>query len=500
MKPTQDYLTGSSKNYKLEFTDEEFKHLFRGELTREEVVVEMNRWEKENKKSKAFTWSMQDRILKLWRTKIPDGFIIIPNTNYHINKEGVVIHASTRKKINTLKQNRLNLQRAIPLNPEINVARAVWTLFKRELVSKEDSIIFKDGNKHNCHIDNLFIRKKYDTIKKMEELEKAFANNTNHVELMEEFTIKDNFAIQIPKVFKDIIRPDEFTEKEFDELLIEMYSYTNQELMDRVDDFTKYSTKQHLREMFRVHKKYTEGMGDELMPKGFKYAYDTDRYIINREGVIVSLIQRRFISSYVTGNGYASVGLVLKSTDERNTSFLLHRLLKYTFDKYDERPIDHIDCNKLNNSLDNLEYVTPAENNRRAQANGLIDYDKVRGENNIHAKLKNKDVEEIRSGLLDTYSNVILGKIYGVDSRTMSRVRNGYQYKSVERGIRSDELLDRLEKKFEPIEDKFYAVPENIRFAIRYNLKDNLNEKDTKILNSLDDITLHMIRKGLPYN
>ena len=33
--------------------------------------------------------------------------------------------------------------------------------------------------------------------------------------------------------------------------------------------------------------------------------------------------------------------------------------------------IDHIDCNKLNNSLDNLEWVDIEENKRRAYENGL---------------------------------------------------------------------------------------------------------------------------------
>lgn len=51
----------------------------------------------------------------------------------------------------------------------------------------------------------------------------------------------------------------------------------------------------------------------------------------------------------------------------------VHRLLMIAFRGYDpKRPVvNHIDGNKLNNSLDNLEWTTSSENNRHAYATGL---------------------------------------------------------------------------------------------------------------------------------
>ena len=59
-----------------------------------------------------------------------------------------------------------------------------------------------------------------------------------------------------------------------------------------------------------------------------------------------------------------------------NKFYLVHRLvakafLKHNLDKYDT--IDHLDQNKRNNSLSNLEIVTEEENLRRANANYIID-------------------------------------------------------------------------------------------------------------------------------
>lgn len=53
--------------------------------------------------------------------------------------------------------------------------------------------------------------------------------------------------------------------------------------------------------------------------------------------------------------------------------------------------IDHVDGDHTNNRADNLEYVTPRENERRAQALGL----KAAGERHGCAKLTREDVAKI---------------------------------------------------------------------------------------------------------
>ncbi len=67
----------------------------------------------------------------------------------------------------------------------------------------------------------------------------------------------------------------------------------------------------------------------------------------------------------VTNTGYMSINVGIKT-------IYLHRLVMETFKGHSNLTIDHIDSNKRNNSLKNLEYVTQEVNLQRAQANLVI--------------------------------------------------------------------------------------------------------------------------------
>lgn len=67
----------------------------------------------------------------------------------------------------------------------------------------------------------------------------------------------------------------------------------------------------------------------------------------------------------VTKAGYMSINVGAKT-------IYLHRLVMETFKGHSNLTIDHIDSNKRNNSLKNLEYVTQEINLQRAQANLVV--------------------------------------------------------------------------------------------------------------------------------
>ena len=85
-----------------------------------------------------------------------------------------------------------------------------------------------------------------------------------------------------------------------------------------------------------------------------------DRYIITRQGYIFDCKTGRPKSFYLR-NGYKTVVLNL---DGKNRAYYLHRLLAEAFipKEHGKRYVNHIDGDRLNDDLHNLEWCTAQEN------------------------------------------------------------------------------------------------------------------------------------------
>ena len=98
-------------------------------------------------------------------------------------------------------------------------------------------------------------------------------------------------------------------------------------------------------------------------------------YGINQNGEVRKLIisqgsNGKIVKAYVETNGYKRIGL---SIGGKRKLYYVHRLLAEVFIDNPEgkKCVNHIDGNKLNNSLDNLEWVTYSENTQHAVNTGL---------------------------------------------------------------------------------------------------------------------------------
>ena len=129
------------------------------------------------------------------------------------------------------------------------------------------------------------------------------------------------------------------------------------------------------------------------------------------------------ISNTVDRNGYGRVGASYKG---KYYSFGLHEVIAVAggLDILDKQ-VNHIDGNKLNNSISNLEAVTISENIQHSFNLGLNKGHK--GSEHGRALLTDEQVIEIKKALKD-YKHGLgkeLADRYGVKKATISAIRNG---------------------------------------------------------------------------
>jgi len=89
---------------------------------------------------------------------------------------------------------------------------------------------------------------------------------------------------------------------------------------------------------------------------------DFSNYEIGEDGSIFSKHYHRLFKGTVQSNGYLQVKMMCKDGIRRH--FGIHRVIWYYFngDIPEDLQVNHIDENKLNNSIGNLNLLTPPDN------------------------------------------------------------------------------------------------------------------------------------------
>lgn len=98
------------------------------------------------------------------------------------------------------------------------------------------------------------------------------------------------------------------------------------------------------------------------MEEIWKNIKEYDIYEVSNLGNVRNKITNKQLYYSNSNNGYLRVGLF---KDHKRTMYSIHRLVAETFiDNPENKPcINHKDCNKKNNKVDNLEWCTYKENN-----------------------------------------------------------------------------------------------------------------------------------------
>jgi hypothetical protein len=150
------------------------------------------------------------------------------------------------------------------------------------------------------------------------------------------------------------------------------------------------------------------------------------RYILKRKETNQYTTKGKILTPIEDSYGYLIVGLTRNS----QTKLLkIHRLVATTFIPNPEgKPlINHKDANKKNNSIQNLEWVTPLENGAHAANNKLMPC----GSKNNKAKLTEKKVLEIRARLALGEKQGQLAKEYSVSQITIHLIKSRKTWKHI---------------------------------------------------------------------
>lgn len=147
-----------------------------------------------------------------------------------------------------------------------------------------------------------------------------------------------------------------------------------------------------------------------------------DRYYINKKGELFTDNGNKKMKDCLK-NGYVKNMLVLKDGSQK--SFFRHRLVMICFNKvdnYKNLQVNHIDGNKQNNTLNNLEWCTNQENRIHAVKLGLAA--SLKGEDNPASKLLESQVLDIINDLLNHVPYSQICKKYNCSKSTISAIKN----------------------------------------------------------------------------
>jgi len=160
-------------------------------------------------------------------------------------------------------------------------------------------------------------------------------------------------------------------------------------------------------------------------------------YQISNKGRVKSFHfgKEKFLKPYLRTDGYLMVCL---QVDKIKAHFTVHRLVAMAFIPNPKNlpVINHIDGNKQNNCVKNLDWTTYSENEKHAYKIGLKTRSPVAGlgEECIFAKFTNAQVKEIRKiykARDREYGQAALARKYGVHRDTIQNIVTEKTYKNI---------------------------------------------------------------------
>ena len=240
------------------------------------------------------------------------------------------------------------------------------------------------------------------------------------------------------------------------ELYLKNDSDINIRILDGLNMLFRVKTKIMLTTINNLIKYYYNNI-----PIGYRRVDGFPHIICNKEGDLL-YFNRRPVKLCYNNKGYLYCSLL-------NKTKLVHRLIALTWiPNPDNKPqVNHIDGNKTNNKVENLEWVTGLENMQHATMTGLRDTEKMKlngnGEKNSQAVLTLDNVKEMRKIYSDTLlqAKISIAKTFDIPVTLVNEVILGtnerpvppiFKYRSFESKLKPGKIYT--------VKRKIYSNPD----------------------------------------
>ena len=159
-----------------------------------------------------------------------------------------------------------------------------------------------------------------------------------------------------------------------------------------------------------------------------------DKYEASDSGYIRNAKTKRVLKATPNKKGYYIL-VVRPNGQDCPIGIIVHRAIAETYlpneNKYEQ--VNHIDGNKTNNAVSNLEWCTQSQNMKHAVRMGLKTFDYCKGEKAYGAKLNEEKVRAIRKIYKEKkFTQEQLSEIYSCSRENIKAIVSGKSWAWVE--------------------------------------------------------------------
>lgn len=157
----------------------------------------------------------------------------------------------------------------------------------------------------------------------------------------------------------------------------------------------------------------------------WKIIKEATNYEVSSQGEVRNRITKNILKGRLTKGGYLQVSLKIDDTGKFTNKYI-HRLVAQSFinNPEEKKEVNHIDGDKTNNNIKNLEWVTPSENQKHKHSIG------IKKTSNRHIGMFNKEDVLIKdfNSILEAVSYFNKTSRVNIDNALQGKQHTAYGY------------------------------------------------------------------------